>query len=246
MERFPNRKGSPNRGETIDSTEYRYFSNDAERHDVYEFCKELAIYLKEHGTKNVLFADRSARPAWIGVDEYWNLHYKDAKKPGFYFANPDGYAFLSESPAIPPEKLFSTMLHVLARGEFPADTRSEAAERFEQVYKPLLADKEEQIIFFDTCAHTGMTAHAVTSVLKEVGFTNVGVITANTPDEESGIVPEAVIDTHARLSSCYPFGGETLVEKTDDLLTERDPYGRQQVGNLMRSEIRRIIRDEGK
>lgn len=241
MERFP--KGGRSTAESVER--YRYFQNKAERHDIYEFSKELATYLKEHETRNVLFADRSARPAWIGVDEYWNRHYPETPKPGFYFVNPDGFAELSEKPSIPPQQFIRAFIHVLARGEFPEETKSQAVERFEELFAKLSKEKDAPLVFFDTCAHTGMTARAVLYVLENAGFTDIGLITANAPDEEAGLRPLAVIDRNAKMTSCYPFGDETLVRKTDDLVTERDPDGRQYVGNLMRQEIRQIVQDEG-
>jgi hypothetical protein len=68
---------------------YTYFDHAAERHDIYEFCKELTEYLAKNKVRNIMFIDRGARGAWVGVHEYWKRHYPDREMPNLYFVNPD-------------------------------------------------------------------------------------------------------------------------------------------------------------
>lgn len=223
---------------------YEYFDNRHERHDIYEFCKELGRYLEKHKVPNIIFLDRSARLAWIGVDEYWNQHFKDTPKPHFYFVNPGGFRRTKNGLMVDPHEIGSFLSELMETGRPPIQkTEEDIIERFMTVYPDLTKDIDKPLVVFDTCAHTGKTLQPVLDILEKVGFEDIRTITANTPDYSSEIEPAAVIDTRTHLRSCYPFGEDSLVAKTKDVVSKPDPQGDQYLGNQARQEIRSIIRE---
>jgi len=254
MEKRPKRTNAAPKGlrETGPTREkYEYFGNEHKRHDIYEFSKELSIYLQENSIKNIIFLDRSARPAWVGVDEYWNQHHKpDTPKPGFYFVNPDGFVVRDGTLISDMRQVMLLLDQLMATGSLSPEqktkTTREVGQRFSEVYPNLIQEKDEPLVVFDTCSHTGGTIKPVIAVLEHLGFSDVRVITANEPDWDSGIEPDALIDGETRLTSCYPFGNDSLVKKKDDVVSVRNENANQQQANLLRSEIRRIVREEGK
>lgn len=224
---------------------YEYFSHHAERRDIYIFCKELATYLHNEDIKNILFLDRSARPAWVGVDEYWNQTFIDTKKPGFYFINPDGLKAAPVSLITDIHEIESTMLELLATGKVsPLRTENEIGERFSEIYSNLLEDRDKPLVLFDTCAHTGSTIKPVKNFLHSIGFKDIRIITANTPDDESEVDTVARVDMDSQLTSCYPFGRDSVVQKGDDVISEpvHNKYNTYW-GNMVRTEIRQIMKE---
>jgi hypothetical protein len=240
--------------ETLEPNQYQYFDRKAERSDIFKFSRGIAEYIEREGVRNVLFVDRSARTAWVGVDEFWNQHFKDIPKPGFYFVNPDGFdPDLVEVPELQRSALLREFVKAFdvpllgASDDDREETMNSIAERFEEVFKRLSDQKDQPLLLFDTCSHTGGTIHNIVKILDRLGFEDVRIITANSPDADSGIVPDARIDRHTRLVSCYPFGEGSMVRKRVDVVSERDPDPRQRlVGTVIRKEIRSIVRTGGR
>jgi len=233
---------------------YDYFDNRHERADIYTFCKGLAEYLKNQEVRNIVFVDRSARPAWIGVDEYWKRNFQGIPKPGFYFINPDGFnPQLVGVPEIQSNEALKYLVKSInipllsISGKEEDDIVQEIADRFEEVFVGLRHDKDKPLVLFDTCSHTGGTIENILAVLDAAGFEDVRVITANSPDPSSGVVPAAKIDKYTRLTSCYPFGRDEVVVKGTDVTSKRTRNTRELLmGNVLRKEIRRIVASMGR
>lgn len=207
---------------------YEYFISKHERSDIYKFCKGLAEYLKTNNIPNVLFVDRSARPACTGVDEYWNQNFSGVPKPKFYFTNPDGFnTTLVRAPSIKEDEMLRLLVKkkeiVMVESGSATDnaTMLDIADRFEEVYTQLAKEKDKPLVIFDTCSHTGGTINDIVEVLDLAGFTDIRIITANSPDPTSGITPATRIDKYTRLTSCYPFGQDDLIEKGTDVVSKR-------------------------
>lgn len=223
---------------------YDYFDSWNERHDIFCFCKELAKYLHKTKAESIIFMDRSARAAWIGVDEYWNEHFKETPKPGFYFINPDGFAASGRKLLVDQHDVSGLFSELVRTGKLPdhaTRTSEEVIERFSRTHPYLLKGKNKTTVLFDTCSHTGRTIKPVMETLKEVGFTDLRVVVANSSDSEI-VESEAEIDTDAFLNSCYPFGHEKLVKKGNNVISERNDDPEDTFfGTIIRSEIRRIM-----
>lgn len=226
---------------------FEYFSVPAYRHDIYEFSRSLTDYLEKNGIRNVLFVDRGARPAWVGVDEYWKEHYPEKPRPGAYFINPGVF---SERARATVEA--SSMLTHMTDGLLPpilgglAEETERAARKFIATYPELMKAKDEPLVLFDTCSHSGSTIIPLHVMLQAIGFSDVRVLTANEPNYVSPVQTDAELDKFAKLEVCYPFGNDTLIKKGRDIVSEPNQDGSREVGNMIRHEIREIIRRRGK
>ena len=226
---------------------YTYFDHVAERHDIYEFCKELTEYLAKNKVRNIMFIDRGARGAWVGVHEYWKRQYPDREMPNLYFINPDvvsdnlqqkieAYSFITAIAGVEADVVSQLR---------PGDTK-DAQDKFSDTYTRLMGEKDQPLVLFDTCSHTGQTLIPLLSMLKNLNFTNFKVLTASRPDFVSTIKTDKILDRRALLHNCYPFGSNSLVKKGKDIISERDDSANKARGVTMRREIRQIIRDQGK
>ena len=225
---------------------YEYFRDRFERHDIYEFAKELTIYLEENGIKDVILIDRSARPAWVAIDEYWKINYPDQQRPSIHFVNPKileiNYFLKKES--IGNAEVNRDLEKIATTGRSPIFDRFNkqirtVADEFIEKYK---IPKDGPVLVFDTCSHTGETLNAVTNMLGMGGY-DVRVLTANDADR---IHTEKRLDRNAIMTSCYPFGTDSGVEKGDKITSFLDEGADREGVVASRQEIRKIIRDQGK
>jgi hypothetical protein len=236
---------------------YSYFREAAMRADVYKFSKGLAEYTHKNKVKNIIFADRAVRPAWIAVDEYWNQNFKNDPKPGFYFVNPDGFnVHFVNAPEIQKDRALRlqvkfSQIPILGLGRDSKEaTIQKVAERFDTVFTGLRHEKHSPLVLFDACSHEGVTIRDILAALDTAGFKDVRVITASTPDPGSGIRTATKLDTHAHrrdLISCYPFGIDETVKKGTDVLSKATKdKNALETGTLIRKELRQIVRKKGR
>ena len=186
-----------------------------EQKSIYTLSKRLCRYAAKQKVKNIAFMDRSARCAWVGVDAYWKANLPLAAKPHLYFFNPEGF----ETPRCEKE--------------------------FRALFKDLYEQRHDPLVLFDTCSHSGGTFRGVLRILSKIGFTDVRIVTANSPDKDSGIVPAKKIDQHLNLRGCIPFGAYDLVEKGRSVVCSVSRRCDRDSGILLRKQIRLIIAQEG-
>lgn len=227
---------------------FEYFDSPAERHDIYEFSKELADHLHEKGIKNIVFMDRSARLAWVGLDEYWKQNYPNEKHPGYYFINPDGFfapkLVMEENKISRKDQMFDAMVYERtgrsAIGELIAEKIVQLGEDFGEKFKNI--DIDEKLAIFDTCSHTGHTLLPVVATLDQAGY-DLEIITARTSDDDSEVQSDKSLDANAKLASCYPFGRASGIAKGSDMVSSRDLRADRDDVVRARKEIREIIKN---
>lgn len=233
--------------QAIPAEGYKYFNSD-QLHDIFEFSKELSGYLERESVKSVLFLDRAARPAWVGVDEFWNQNIKDKPKPGFYFMNANGaHVYDEDGKVTNARELFTLLEHFFKSGSIPQREErvlNELSSRFRDVYPTLVENLNDPLVVFDTCSHSGITMESVITLLKHVGFSDIRPITANEPEWQSPIEAATVIDNETRLLSCYPFGEHSLVEKTDDIIAAPNRKNLE-MATRIREDIRQVMQSGG-
>lgn len=171
--------------------------------------RRLADEIINHGFKNVLFIDSSARPATTALKEYWRFEHPDLEMPGLYFINPFGLKNASDID----EMKFTAILTGKANKSLDSLT-PEAARTDEQIlgefkkrYPALLAEKDKPLLIFDTCSHTGTTMLPVKRLLERAGFGDVNTALAS---EHNHLTADIVLLDEA---DCYPFGRDTAVLK---------------------------------
>lgn len=242
MEKFK----SSGKKEQPKKVRYEYFKDKDERHDIYEFSKELTKYIHENGIKDVILIDRSARPAWVGIDEYWKNNYPEEQRPAIHFINPEPLEFSGfiKSEDLDRDKVIRDIEEVEKTGSSPLFDKfnnriKSFADEFVEKYK---IDRESTVLIFDTCSHTGETIQAVANLLGAAGY-DVKILTANDADR---IATDGRLDKNTIMTSCYPFGTDPGVKKEDSIISSLDDRADRHGVVTSRKEIRKIIDEKGK
>lgn len=213
--------------------------------------EKLAQEVVNNQIKDIIFIDSSARPAAIALKEYWRIKMPDQQMPGLYFVNPFGFKNA--------EDIENMDLHTQLTGSgnrsqgllSPEAARSDEQiqDEFEDRYHVLLEDKEQPLMVFDTCSHSGSTLSPILRVLENSGFKKV--ITVLASNHRCDITPDKVL---LSVGSCYPFGADSAVLKHQGSVeslraggyegqTEEAKIARDRAKRL-RDNIRVIIRKE--
>src|ERR1700749_14231 len=64
---------------------YEVFGDREMRLDIYRIGRSLCDYVANNGVGTVCFVDRSARPAYIAMEEFWKLQYPSVPVPQIRF-----------------------------------------------------------------------------------------------------------------------------------------------------------------
>ncbi|MEK9151753.1 MAG: hypothetical protein AAB692_00100 [Patescibacteria group bacterium] len=224
------------------STFFRY---PEARKDVFEFSKTIAEYLKNNGIKDLVIADRSSRPLYIGVREYWMKIFPDEPMPNMYFINPKGF---KSRDSLTDAELQDAGYDAAVKDDRverieTARNRKEIIAEFKQVYKKLYADNKEPVLLFDTCLHSGKTLYSVVEAFKAMGFTNLKVGSVNRADRGSKVQTDFHITDRHPHGGCYPFDQDRLIEKTFEHVYSMpaDDPRKKAMGAELRQEIKKIM-----
>ncbi len=160
------------RSKNRESEGYTFFLEQWSRTELFEYCKAIAEYLHDKNIEDLVIIDRSARPLYVGVMEYWRMKYPSKKMPGIFFMNPKGFKARED---LKPGEEFSIAIDALFKGdiiESPSQARSEDAvlSEFRKTYKTLMEHKDKPVLVFDTCIHTGNSLAPVKKSLRKAGL----------------------------------------------------------------------------
>ncbi|MCX6741297.1 MAG: hypothetical protein NTY61_02780 [Candidatus Parcubacteria bacterium] len=222
------------------------FSWVNERRNVFVVVEAVAELMHKENIQNIIMLDRSARPLWIGLREYWKLKYPELPLPDMYFVNPLGFC----CPGMDPKSLEDFRNKAVKREGIVIDrpigsrTTQEIDDEFKKKYYHLVAQTAKPLLVFDTCIHQGHNIEPVISSLRRVGFNDIQVVTPDRadPDYNSPIKPDYVVSKTTGFR-CYMFGCDKMVAKqsgsvvSQPSLNEADRV--QACGN--RKSIRTII-----
>ncbi len=207
-----------------DPSKNEIFKLEKNLEEIYEFSKEVAEYLKSEDIHNLVLMDRKARNFYVGVKEYWKAKFPDLKEPNYYFINPQG---------------------------FGAKEEADLKEEFAQAYKNLDADKDQPILIFDACIHSGNSLYPVKKFFDQSGFSDVRIasIKSRYQEPDALVKPDLLVGQdyleHGPARGCAPFGDGTLVEKNSQhVYTEptQDPESRRKALKS-KEEIKQAIKD---
>ncbi|OGN10292.1 MAG: hypothetical protein A3J46_00670 [Candidatus Yanofskybacteria bacterium RIFCSPHIGHO2_02_FULL_41_11] len=224
---------------------YAFFQFKEARDDLFEFVKSISEYLHDNEIPNLVIIDRSSRPLYMGVIEYWRSRYPDEKMPGIYFLNPKGFKQRESLSRYDIEKiqLDSRFKHDALESPQKIRTKQEVLEEFEEVYHKLLADKDKPVLVFDSCIHSGDTLDPVKKTMEEAGFEDIMIGSINPVGRRSRVRTDFHITSKDPEKGCYPFDKDRMIEKVfDHVYSQRtsDPQKRQ-LSIELRKEIKRII-----
>lgn len=233
---------------------YEYFRSPEQRQDIYQFSKGVSEYLHEEKIPNFVIIDRSPRPLWVGIDEYWKEHYADEPRPNIYFVNP---ASFDTAERARKEKNFSAsqmmfdafMYQQTGTSEIyekSNEIRKDLEERFEERYTQLKKDKDKPIALFDNCIHSGETLMPVLVFFDANGYEDIRVVIGETLRDQSNIVIDKNFTDKVKRVSCGAFGRDLGVEKDDtEVYSYLDKHANRNRVIQCRKEIRRIVKEKG-
>ncbi|MFH1089167.1 MAG: hypothetical protein V1716_01960 [Candidatus Uhrbacteria bacterium] len=203
---------------------YNYFYSPQERKEIFEFSSKLADFIHEKNIRNLVIVDRSSRPAYIGINEYWKFRFPSEPPPNIYFINPKGFNV----------------------SYWRGITEQGIIDEFSSVYKKLSADKDKSVLFFDTCIHSGRTLKPVIDIFKKAGFTNILVSSVKSSDPGSEVKSDFSVTEEFPEGGCYPFGRDTAIVKTvSHVFSDRttDTVDKKDSSEI-REEIHRLMKEE--
>ena len=209
---------------------YEFFADKESREELFKYCKVIAEYLRDEAVPNMIITDRSARPVYMGVHEYFRLRYPHEPVPSIYFVNPGGFKTREDFDSFKDSQISKRK-------------EGDILEEFEHVYKNLVADKDKPVLLFDTCVHTGSTLEPVKRALDLEKFKDVRVGSVNPSDRGSVLKTDFSITRVVPERGCYPFDRDRMIIKEiDHVFSERtnDEEMRERSARL-REEIKRII-----
>jgi hypothetical protein len=238
-----------------ENIKYEYFSDPIERHDIYEFSKGVSNYLHDNKIPNIILLDRSPRPFWVGIDEYWKENYKDEKTPNIYFLNPDSFDTLNRAKDkldLDEEELLIDYLRLIKNGESLIMDESNRMDndlinQFVNTYKKLSSEKEKPLAIFDNCIHSGNTITPVVSFLEKNGYDDLHIIIGETSSDFSNIRVDKEFTKNVKYKACGAFGRQDfgVVKNADKITSGYDKKSNRELLVKSRREIRNIVKDKG-
>lgn len=216
--------------EPFDGRRYEFFEDAIERQELFDYCKKVAEYLHDEGIADLVIIDRSSRPVYIGVKEYWRHAYPGEKSPNMYFMNPNGFRLKSEAGHKGGER----------------DTRGEVEEEFAATYRQLMEDKEKPVLIFDSCIHSGNTLEPVKKTMEGLGFEKLLVGSINPSGPSASVQTDFFITRNRPEKGCYPFDRDRMIEKTLYSVSSNpttDAEHRARAVRL-RLEIKKVMQDK--
>jgi hypothetical protein len=217
----------------------KIFGKPLEQKEVFEFSRKLAEYIRTEKIKNIVFMDRSARPAYIGARMYLKKRYPEESQPGYFFVNPDG--FKTEQSADQADGI-DNVWDMLA-GNTPR-TSEEISQEFQARYGRLLEQKDAPLLLFDTCMHSGDSIRPVLEEFKDNGFSDVRIGLANPPEhDQSGVDVDWSLTRTKTMKECYPYDRDVIVKKgMDSVSTKLNDCKEDRAFSLqIRKEIKKIM-----
>ncbi|MEI6352356.1 MAG: hypothetical protein WCO35_00240 [Candidatus Nomurabacteria bacterium] len=218
--------------------DYKYFTNKENRKNIYEFGKGVTEYLHKEKITNLILLDRSPRPLWVAVDEYWKTNYKEEKRPDIYFINPDAFNNLNSSGM---ESFFKKLIYSLS----DTSENEELNEEFDSIYKKLGNEKDKPLAIFDNCIHSGDTIEPVIDFLKDYGFKDIRILIGDTSANFSSVNIDKYCTDNA-IGLCSVFGKDFGIYKDNEILSKYYPTANRDRVVQSRKEVRQIIRDKGR
>ena len=226
MEKFPQfKKFSDDNDNFLNTTEAK--------EDVFEASYRLANYLKQEKINNVMFLDNSARQASVGLQEAWKEVGENEKAPNIYFINPEEFvnSIIVGSPFF-----------------INNDDLEELSDKFASIFKNI--NKEDPILLYDSCIHSGISLFSVEYFLKRIGFSNVklGVTSVGEgfSEEKRKKIDLVCLESGAALG-CRPFGHPSYIsDNPGEIISKanRTSPNSFEKGKMERDKIRSLFKKD--
>lgn len=233
----------------LEESDYEYFPESRERRELVKTGNAIAKYAKKNSIATVCFLDRSARPAYIALKECWNALYPNEEAPSVRFINPKGCISLEdvEMGRYTPKWLQAEDECKQGIVEDIENIRPE--DKIVKELQEKMRDnpnKNNSVLVFDTCLHTGITMGTVVDKLLRAGVTNLHTGAITSWDYDGDLPIDLFVMNRTPARGCYPFEADEMTHKTYGSVTSSandDPVSRYDSMDL-RAEIRRAVREE--
>lgn len=227
---------------------FEFFTTQKERSELFRYCASIAEKLHRDDISNLVIVDRSARPVYIGVREYWRDKFPQEKMPGMYFLNPKGFKAKETLTDMEVADIAYESMEKddIDEGMESVRSREEILAEFQKTYSALMRDKEKPVMVFDSCLHTGNTLEPVIESMKASGFDHLVVASVNPSEEGSKVSTDFYITTQRPEMGCYPFDRDRAINKVFSSATSArntDPVASARARRLRR-EIAQVIKTE--
>ena len=202
---------------------------------LFNITEGLVDYLHDNGVKALVLPDRSARPVWVAVDEYWKIMFPEEERPDIFFINPDGFKRHGD--------LANHSLADKSKFRFDNEIKSDFLEK----YKALFGHKEQRVLLFDVCIHSGETISPVIRFMRKVGFSKLEFGVGRDSGENNSLVDFELLPSVKE--TCHSFGkdcffGKPLDSVSSTLNTTDKYFARKKTeSRQLRQEIRSIVRN---
>jgi hypothetical protein len=230
-----------------DITNGLFFENPESRKEVYEFSAAIAEYLKQESITNLVIVDRSSRPLYIGVIEYWRKKFPGESRPNIYFVNPKGF---KSSDAQSNSELLKANSIGRNKGDidesiYLARAQQDIKDEFISSYSKLYEDRDNPVLIFDTCIHSGDTLASVVDIFEQLGFEDARVGSVNQARPESKVQTDFHITDLDPKKGCYPFDRDRMIEKTFEHVYSRPTQDsvKRSASIAIRKEIKKIMQE---
>jgi hypothetical protein len=202
------------------NTTSKFLEFPGHKEDVYESSINLANYLKDEKISNIMFLDKSARQAYVGLKEAWKKVGEDETEPTIYFINPNQL-----------------------RGE---EDFSSYKDEFERTYKHL--NREEPILLYDACVHSGASLFSTKAFLESLGFKDIklGVTSSDKsfPEDKNSELDFVGLD-HRAHAGCHPYGHPLYIDREDDQIVSQkiDSKPQRDRARMEHQRIKDVFKD---
>ena len=198
--------------------------------------ESMSEYSRSTGINDIVFVDKSARPIWVGVSEYWKIYYPDEKRPSMHFINP--IHFKEEIRCCESIEELHERLGFLG---------TECIDLLEEARSSLVDKRSEPLLLADACMHSGKGLYLVSRVLEEAGFADIRTAVVNTTLRTSDpLAPDVFGTANVAAARCVrAASGTSLV--VDDPGNIHSKTVRnvtvQNTAKQVRAEIRTLVRE---
>lgn len=196
MERFEHSKEEQNFALLLKQLESLFSEPDKQEKFesfVYRMTKDVDDFIHKKKFRQLVLADRSARPLYTPLREYWKLRYSNDALPQIFFINPEGAKNSTQSQEV---------LRV----------------KFEKEHPHLYKNRDQPTFIFDICTHSGDTIRRLKNIFPPSLFPHAsyGVIYDSREEGERKNNPIEYaypFDRNRDPEMCYPFGTEEYLTK---------------------------------
>lgn len=224
--------------------QYEFFKTKTSRENLFKASKGISEYILEKKIPNIFILDRSSRPVYLGIKKYFEHEHPKEKVPNIYFINPKGTKAIEN---MGEDEITETIIHSKNQNgpdETVFDIRKteEISKDFQETYKELIKQKDQPILVFDTCAHTGGSLKHVENTLKNEDFQEIKFLTFNPPDKNSVIQSDSI---EKEEHGCNVFSEDKMVEKTFKSVLSTKNSNKEKIDQSirLRKEIIEIMED---